>query len=315
MARPIKEGLDYFPLDVDIDQDDKIAVIEALHGVEGFGVVIKLLMKIYKEGYFYEWSQREQLIFSRRINVNINAVNEVVNDCIKEGLFNKEIYDSCHILTSRGIQKRYLEAVKRRKEVEFRKDIFLLSDIKSIVGSNKIDVFLVDDNNKRINVNINPTKERVNDNISTQRKEKERKEKERKEKNFPPDIPDDPQKELSVVEELIQNNIISPAGITKTLNDDLNDIYDNFNFSDTDQVIKEAIKYAARGNGKTWRFVYNRLDYWRKAGVKTVQDAVNLEEQGNSKQKGASTNAAVGGEFSQDWKQAIEQRKNSGNKF
>ena len=29
MARPIKEGLEYFPLDCDIDQDDKIALIEA----------------------------------------------------------------------------------------------------------------------------------------------------------------------------------------------------------------------------------------------------------------------------------------------
>ena len=28
MARPQKNGLDYFPLDVDMDQDDKIALIE-----------------------------------------------------------------------------------------------------------------------------------------------------------------------------------------------------------------------------------------------------------------------------------------------
>ena len=34
MARPLKEGLDYFPLDVDVDQDDKVAIIEGMHGVE-----------------------------------------------------------------------------------------------------------------------------------------------------------------------------------------------------------------------------------------------------------------------------------------
>ena len=45
MARPVKEGLEYFPLDCDIDQDDKVALIEAQHGIKGFGVVIKLLMK------------------------------------------------------------------------------------------------------------------------------------------------------------------------------------------------------------------------------------------------------------------------------
>ena len=42
MARPQKEGLDYFPFDVDMDQDDKVALIEAKHGITGFGVVVKL---------------------------------------------------------------------------------------------------------------------------------------------------------------------------------------------------------------------------------------------------------------------------------
>ena len=50
MARPQKIGLDYFPLDTDIDQDDKVAIIEAQHGMLGFSVVIKLLMKIIMTG-------------------------------------------------------------------------------------------------------------------------------------------------------------------------------------------------------------------------------------------------------------------------
>lgn len=178
MARPIKQGLDYFPLDVDIDQDDKIAMIEALHGIEGFGVVIKLLSKVYKEGYFYEWTDREQLLFSKRVNVNINTVSAVVNDCLKEGLFHQDMYDKYSILTSKGIQKRYLEAVKRRKQVIFIERYFLISDIDSIIGSNKIDVLMEKDDSSRVNVNINPHSKGVNVNKSTQRKGKERKEKE-----------------------------------------------------------------------------------------------------------------------------------------
>lgn len=87
MARPQKNGLDYFPLDVDIDQDDKVALIEAQHGITGFAIVIKLLMKIYKNSYFYEWTEKEQLLFSKRVNVDINQVNVVINDCVKWGLF------------------------------------------------------------------------------------------------------------------------------------------------------------------------------------------------------------------------------------
>jgi uncharacterized phage protein (TIGR02220 family) len=181
MARPLKEGLDYFPLDVDIDQDDKIAMIEALHGAEGFAVVIKLLMKIYKEGYAYEWNKREQILFSKRVNVDINSVEAIVNDCINEGLFNKNLYEQYNVLTSKGIQSRYLEAVKRRKEVNFNAKYFLISDIKTIVGSNKIDVFTVNDDGKRVNVNINTDSVEVNVNKSTQRKEKESKEKKSKE--------------------------------------------------------------------------------------------------------------------------------------
>lgn len=171
MARPIKEGLNYFPLDVDIDQDDKIAIIEALHGIEGFGVVIKLLMKIYKEGYFYEWNNREQILFSKRVNVDINTVKEIVNDCINEGLFCKNMFDAHNILTSKGIQKRYLEAIKRRKEVTFLEKFYLIDDPKSIIGTSNISIFVVDDNNNKVNVNINS----VNANISTQRKENKRK--------------------------------------------------------------------------------------------------------------------------------------------
>ncbi|WP_368644678.1 Lin1244/Lin1753 domain-containing protein [Alkalibacterium putridalgicola] len=44
MARPLQTGLTYFPLDVSIDQDDKIALIESDFGLEGFAVTIKLMM-------------------------------------------------------------------------------------------------------------------------------------------------------------------------------------------------------------------------------------------------------------------------------
>lgn len=73
----IFEGLDYFSLDTDIDQDDKVAIIEAQHGMLGFGVVIKLLMKIYSEGYYYDWTEKEQILFSKRVNANINLQSKV----------------------------------------------------------------------------------------------------------------------------------------------------------------------------------------------------------------------------------------------
>ena len=155
MARPQKEGLDYFPLDVDMDQDDKIALIEARYGIVGFGVVIRLFMKIYKNSYFYEWAEKEQLLFSRRVNVDINVINEIINDCLKWGIFDKSMYEEHKVLTSRGIQKRYLKAADRRQSVQISSNYMLLEDKEVNAYKNLI---IVDNNHHSSNNNadINP---------------------------------------------------------------------------------------------------------------------------------------------------------------
>jgi len=57
MGRSNKKGLDYFPMNVDFFEDDKLQLIEAEFGLKGSVVAIRLLCKIYKEGYFYQWFQ------------------------------------------------------------------------------------------------------------------------------------------------------------------------------------------------------------------------------------------------------------------
>jgi len=157
MARPQKEGMDYFPLDVDMDQDDKVLLIEAKHKITGFAVVVKLLMKIYKEGYFYKWTEREQLLLSSRINVDTNIVNEVVTDCIKWEFFVPSLYEKYNILTSSGIQKRYIEATKRRKEVTLISEYLVVDPPEC---SDKLTVNLINvgknNTNEAVNVDINP---------------------------------------------------------------------------------------------------------------------------------------------------------------
>ena len=119
MARPIKTGLDYFPLD--IRNDDKLDLIEAEFGITGFGIVIKLYRKIYENCYFYEWEEDQLLLFKKRINVDINVINDVINACFRRNIFDKKMFDNFKILTSSGIQKRFIQAVKssRRSQVIF----------------------------------------------------------------------------------------------------------------------------------------------------------------------------------------------------
>ncbi len=167
MSRPNKVGLDYYPMDVDMDQDDKIVPIEALYGSTGYMVVTKLWAKIYKEnGYYYKWGRKEQLIFSKKQNVDINLLDEIINECINAEVFDINVYNNYGVLTSVGIQKRFMEAVKRRKEVVIINEYYLGIDLKKYFKSSKIEIIWVDVNSNRINVDINSE----NGNISTQSK-------------------------------------------------------------------------------------------------------------------------------------------------
>lgn len=140
MARPTKQGIDYFPLDVVLD--DKFAIIEAEHGLEGFAIVIKLLQKIYSEGYFYKWEEMQLILFSKSISVDRNTVANVVNDCIKWKIFDEGLYSKYKILTSKGIQTRYIQAVYKRVGVEMIEEYLLIdvSDRKNVSCTSVSDI-------------------------------------------------------------------------------------------------------------------------------------------------------------------------------
>lgn len=133
MSRPTKQGLDYFPMDVELDE--KFELIEAKHGIAGFGIIIKLYQRIYKEGYFLNWTEETSLLFSKKISININEVNAVIKDCIRIGIFNEKLFLKYKILTSVGIQKRFFYGILRRKSVNLCKCLILI-DVTPLVNVN-----------------------------------------------------------------------------------------------------------------------------------------------------------------------------------
>jgi uncharacterized phage protein (TIGR02220 family) len=157
LARPNKQGAEYFPLDVHLD--DKFKFIEIKYKLPGFAVIIKLIQKVYSYGYWYKWTEDEALLFSDEIRADFDLVKGVVNEAIERGIFNKELHTKYSILTSKGIQKRYKEIVRRRKDVEVTEEYLLI------------------DNSFGVNDDINPSSSIQNDVKSTQSKVKESKEK------------------------------------------------------------------------------------------------------------------------------------------
>ena len=170
MSRPKKAGLDYFPLDVIFD--DEVLLIDAKFGCAGLCVLIKLWQIIYANNYYIKWGERELLVYKTRINADINFINDVINECLKWGIFNESLYNKYGILTSKGIQKRFIEATQRRTEVEFIKEYLLIKDVEKLYPrKSKNGEFMVNVNIISINDSINE----INDVNSTQSKVKESK--------------------------------------------------------------------------------------------------------------------------------------------
>jgi phage replication O-like protein O len=90
----------------------------------------------------------------------------------------------------------------------------------------------------------------------------------------------------SILDILEKSEILGEKGITEFLRDDITDIIENFNFENPEEMIIEAIKDSARGNGKTWKYVYKKLVAWKKQEIKNLTDLEKLQdEESNPKTK------------------------------
>lgn len=150
MARPNKEGLDYFPLDVDFFSDEKIGSISGEFGIKGEITAIKLLCAIYRNGYFILWNDALKMSLLRGLpGISLELLEQIVTRLVRWGFFEQTLFSTVSVLTSKGIQERYFKAIKRRKDSSNYP--YLLVN----VDNNKVNV-----SNNDINVNTNPIKER-----------------------------------------------------------------------------------------------------------------------------------------------------------
>lgn len=116
MARPMRKGIDYYPLDVNFLSDLKVRKIIQACGPNSIAIIMLLLGTIYgDEGYFMRWDEDVCFLITEAFGVKQMYVEETLKKCLQVGFFEKNLFDRYHILTSRGIQKRFFEITKRRK--------------------------------------------------------------------------------------------------------------------------------------------------------------------------------------------------------
>lgn len=101
MARPLKQGLEYFSFDTDFFSDVKIRRISRACGPASTSILICLLCNIYRDkGYYIAWDENLPFVVADTIGTTEGAVEEVIKKAIQVGFFDKELFDKYKILTS-----------------------------------------------------------------------------------------------------------------------------------------------------------------------------------------------------------------------
>ncbi|WP_051179825.1 Lin1244/Lin1753 domain-containing protein [Selenomonas ruminantium] len=277
MARPQKEGLDYFPLDTDIAEDEKILYLEAETGLEGFAIYVKLLSTIYRNSYYMMWTETQLSIYSRRFFVDKNTLSTVVSVCKNIGLFDKKLFEKYQILTSHGIQSRYLMALERRSSIKMI-DEFCLLDKEKIVKSKKVKLISAP---KQVSAYNNPHSTVVFvDNNPAEKELLHTKTPQSKVKKsissccsspYSPPEENQPDEETELAEkddatarvfDLFQDNIHPITGQIET--DTLTDLLDHYG----EQWLTEAIRETALNNGHSVKYIKSILEAWERNGFK-----------------------------------------------
>lgn len=246
----MKQGIDYYSLDVDFLRDIKIRKIRRACGPQSIEILLCLLGNIYRDnGYYIGWDEDSVFLVADEVGAKEGLVNEVVDKAVQVGFFNQEKFDQFKILTSNGIQQRFKEATSKRKGVKL------------------INQFLVNDDNNPsssvVNDVNNPTSTRVNAVNNEQSKVKESKVNKNKvvAKETSALATANPLQKLS---KIYQENL----GLTNPMvEQELEYLLDDFD-GNVD-VIEEAIKRAVFSQ-KDFRYAKGIMKKWLAKNIKTM---------------------------------------------
>ena len=117
-GRNVKRGLVYFRMDCDIFQDRKLKRLMRRWQNDGLAVYLALLCEIYGDKGYYGTAGDDLIAdIADTCLLDDERTTLIYNDCIDLGLFDREILKQQGLLTSKGIQARYLDimTVLRRK--------------------------------------------------------------------------------------------------------------------------------------------------------------------------------------------------------
>lgn len=140
-GRPKTLGLKYYPLHASIFSSKKMSDAEDILDPTGEAPHKRLLMdkfvtrffsEIFSRGYFMPWNDEEEAAMCGRIGNGVNRLflKLYLNAMLASGILNVDMYRKYNILTSRGIQQKWLEISKliNRHKPTIEEEYFIPSD-------------------------------------------------------------------------------------------------------------------------------------------------------------------------------------------
>lgn len=118
MGRPCKT-YHYFAREFDLANDSRIRRLLRRFGAVAIAVYEEFLAEIYATGsYYLEWQEDYLLDVSDRLYEDKEKVELIFQAALEAGLFHQQTFNDHHVLTSQGIQARYIlrsQAVSHRQ--------------------------------------------------------------------------------------------------------------------------------------------------------------------------------------------------------
>ena len=108
MARPRKEGMDYFPHDVHASSDEKLEALLMLYGAKGYAFYFLHLEYIYRKTDLAMDIADEEVrqVLCHKLKISLEEYETILRTALKRGCFDAAYFEKTGKLTSNGIRKR-----------------------------------------------------------------------------------------------------------------------------------------------------------------------------------------------------------------
>ena len=274
MARPPKVGLDYFPLDVNFLNDLKTKKIVRSYGASAVAVALNVFINIYRDnGYYAECDDDFIFLIADELKLDEEYTKNVIKKMVEVDFFDKNLYENHKILTSIGIQNRYVLASGRRVRTK-------INEVYDLINPKKEEFMHTE-------TEFMYTETQENEGLCIQKytKEKKRKEIEVVSDNEIENLADEPeattaQKQISDVLNFYENHFgMLSDYIRQSILKWCNDL--------NPALVKRALEISVEDNVLKFRYANAILLDWAHKGIDTIEKAL---AEGNARQRAKQNN-------------------------